>query len=105
MKLYAELDTSKEERELFMNKILADYENAFKLIGELFEEPVAIRRKGQYDNLKWRNSKLHMLHQLHIKYLKQWREIDNDTSIEKEKMLTRLLSLINSISSGLKNTG
>lgn len=105
MKLYAELDTSKEERELFMNKILADYDNAFKLIGELFEEPVAIRRKGQYDNLKWRNSKLHMLHKLHIKYLKQWREIENDTSIEKEKMLTRLLSLINSISSGLKNTG
>lgn len=105
MKLYAELDDDANERELFMNKILDDYQNGSRLIGELFEEPVSVRRKGQFDNLKWRNSKLEILHKLHIKYLNQWRNTDDQNSIEKEKMLTKLLSIINSLSSGLKNTG
>ncbi|MCH6200945.1 phosphoenolpyruvate carboxylase [Aquiflexum sp. LQ15W] len=104
MKLYAELDGDTAERDLFMGKILKDYENGFRLIGELFEEPVAVRREGQYDNLKWREGKLKILHKLHIHYLKQWREMD-DNSAEKDKMLVKLLSMINSLSSGLKNTG
>lgn len=105
MKLYAELDEKTTERQVFMNKILVDYENGLHLIEELFEESATIRRKGQYDNLKWRNSKLEILHKLHIKYLKQWRSMNEENSIEKEYMLTKLLSIINSLSSGLKNTG
>lgn len=105
MKLYAELDENTIERELFLNKILVDYENGFNLIGELLGEEAAIRRKGQYDNLKWRNSKLEILHKLHISYLKRWRSMNDQNSIEKDEMLTRLLSIINSLSSGLKNTG
>jgi phosphoenolpyruvate carboxylase len=105
MKLYADLDENIAERDVFMNKILADYENGFNLIGELFGESAAIRRKGQYDNLRWRNSKLEILHKLHIKYLKQWRGMNDQNGIEKENMLTKLLSIINSLSSGLKNTG
>lgn len=54
-----------------MNKILVDYEYGFNLIAELLGEVAEIRRKGQYDNLKWRNSKLEILHKLHIIYLKQ----------------------------------
>lgn len=105
MKLYSELDDNTNERALFINKILSDYENGFTMIGELFEESDAIRREGQYDNLKWRDSKLKILHKLHIKYLKQWRSINDENSIEKEKVLTKLLGLINSLSSGLKSTG
>jgi len=105
MQLYASLDENTEERALFMGKIITDYENGCKMIGELFEESASIRRKGQYDNLKWRNDKLKVLHNLHIKYLKQWRAITDENSIEKEKILTKLLGLINSLSSGLKNTG
>ena len=58
MKLYADLDVNKKKRELFMNIILADYENGFRMIEELFGEPASIRRNGQYDNLKWCNEKL-----------------------------------------------
>jgi len=105
MKLYAELDTNTAERELFMTKILTDYENGFNMIEKLFEASAITRRDGQYDNLEWRDSKLVVLHKLHIKYLKLWRSIDEENSIEKEKTLTKLLSIINSISSGLKNTG
>jgi len=105
MKQYAELVDDTSERELFMNKILTDCENGFFMIEELFGEPASVRRDGQYDNLKWRNSKLKILHLLHIKYLKQWRGIEDEKSVEKEQILTKLLSLINSLSSGLKNTG
>jgi phosphoenolpyruvate carboxylase len=75
------------------------------MIEDLFEEPASIRRIGQYDNLTWRNDKLIILHKLHIEHLKQWRNIKDENSIEKDKMLRKLLSLINSLSSGLKNTG
>jgi len=105
MKQYAELVDDARERELFMTKILTDYEHGFALIEELFGEPAAKRRDGQYDNLEWRNSKLRILHHLHITYLKQWRGIEDESSVEKDHMLTKLLSLINSLSSGLKSTG
>jgi phosphoenolpyruvate carboxylase len=88
-----------------MNKILTDYQNGFQMIEELFDEPATVRRNGQYDNLKWRNDKLKILHQLHIKYLKQYRSVKDETSNEKAKLLTNLFGLINSLSSGLKNTG
>jgi phosphoenolpyruvate carboxylase len=105
MKQYAELDDNAKERTLFMNKILNDYQNGCSMIEDLFEEPASIRRIGQYDNLTWRNDKLIILHKLHIEHLKQWRNIKDENSIEKDKMLRKLLSLINSLSSGLKNTG
>jgi phosphoenolpyruvate carboxylase len=75
------------------------------LIEELFEKPASIRRKGQYDTMLWRDEKLQVLHHLHIQYLRQWRAIEDENSTEKEKILTKLLSIINSLSSGLKNTG
>ena len=105
MKLYANLDDNQEESALFMSKILTDYENGRSIIEYLFDEHVTIRRKGQYDNLHWRNDKLNVLHKLHIKHLQQWRSITDENSKEKNEILKKLLSLINSVSSGLKNTG
>lgn len=105
MELYAKLDDNTEERELFMHKILTDFDNGLKLVQELFGESAVTRREGQYDNLECREDKLKVLHKLHIKYLKRWRAITDEESLEKEKLLTKLLSLINSLSSGLKNTG
>jgi phosphoenolpyruvate carboxylase len=104
MNMYADL-SERDVRDIFMSKILKDYENGIKLIEELFDEKAVKRRQGQYDNLKWRNDKLKTLHYLHIKYLKQWRNLSDENSPEKEKKLALLLSLINSMSSGLKNTG
>jgi phosphoenolpyruvate carboxylase len=105
MKQYAALDDDTEERRTFLEKILMDHENGFKLIGQLFDEPTAKRREGQYDNLKWREDKLKILHLLHIRNLKKWRSMDDTESADKEKMLVKLLSIVNSLSSGLKNTG
>ncbi|TXD81593.1 phosphoenolpyruvate carboxylase [Subsaximicrobium wynnwilliamsii] len=105
MKHYVALDEDTEERDMFLNKILRDHQNSFVLIEGLFDEPKTERRNGQYDNLKWRNDKLKILHQLHINYLKQWRSIKDENSSEKDKLLTKLLGLINALSSGLKSTG
>jgi len=105
MKYYADLDEDANERDLFMSKLLTDHQNGFRLIEELFDEPASSRRNGQYDNLQWRDDKLFTLHQLHIKYLKQWRSIADEKSLEKDQLLNKLLSLTNAISSGLKNTG
>jgi phosphoenolpyruvate carboxylase len=105
MDLYADLVETTAEREVFMSKILTDYDNCSSLIEELFEEPATIRRKSQYDNILWRDKKLKVLHHLHIDYLKKWRAIKDESSTEKEQTLTKLLSIINSLSSGLKNTG
>ncbi|MBK8054035.1 MAG: phosphoenolpyruvate carboxylase [Saprospiraceae bacterium] len=105
MNLYAELESNKEQRDMFMKIILSDYNNGMTLIEELFDDSAQNRREGQYDNLKWRDQKLKILHQLHIKYLKEWRIIKDQNSLDSEKTLGRLLALINSISSGLKNTG
>jgi len=105
MKEYAELDADVAEKEMFMDKIIQDYQHGFKMIEGLFEESASTRRDGQYDNLKWRDDKLHTLHRLHINYLLKWRGIEEENSVEKEKILTKLLSLVNAISSGLKNTG
>ena len=105
MRLYAQLDDNTEERELFINKILSDYESGFEMIEALFGSPAKIRRDGQYDNLKWRDNKLKTLHTFHLYFLKQWRQTPDKNPHEKEKLLTKLLSIINSMSSGLKNTG
>ncbi len=105
MKQYAVLDDEADERELFMNKILTDHQHSVQMLEDLFEQPASHRRTGQYDNLKWRNEKLGKLHYLHIKYLREWRNIKEENTVEKEKILTQLLSLINALSSGLKNTG
>lgn len=105
MAQYASLDNNTEERNLFMEKLLSDYQNGFHFIEDLFDEPASNRRMGQYDNLEWRNNKLAVLHQMHINYLKKWRSISDENTVEKDKMLIKLLSLINALSSGLKNTG
>lgn len=105
MECYAELDEVPSHREAYMDKILKDYHQGFQMIAQIFDEPASLRRNSQYDNLKWRNEKLKVLHRLHIKYLKAWRTNKDEESEEKEKLLTKLLSLINALSSGLKNTG
>ncbi|KEY18947.1 phosphoenolpyruvate carboxylase [Kaistella antarctica] len=105
MKLYVTLDEDAHRRNLFLDKILNDHQNGFEMIEGLFDDPKAIRRNGQYDNLKWREGKLKTLHQLHLKYLNEWRNLSDENSTEKDKLLTKLLGIINAISSGLKSTG
>lgn len=105
MKAYAALYADEGGEPVFLDHILHDHQTCMNMLEELFEEPAVTRRKGQFDNLIWRNDKLTILHRLHISYLKKWRQLPDENTTEKDKALTRLLSLINALSSGLKNTG
>jgi phosphoenolpyruvate carboxylase len=105
MQNYSKLDDYREESKIFMEKIQEDYELCLQMIEECLKKPAILRRTTQYDNLLWRNEKLNILHQLHIDYIKKWRAIPEEDFIQKEIILTQLLSIINALSSGLKNTG
>ncbi|MFD0835768.1 phosphoenolpyruvate carboxylase [Mariniflexile aquimaris] len=105
MKRYAAMEPDTSIRKKLLDMILKDFEEGIATIEELLGEPVEVRRLGQIDNLKRREKELQVLHELHIKYLKEWREIKDTNSVDGDKLLTRLLSIINSLSGGLKNTG
>jgi phosphoenolpyruvate carboxylase len=103
MAQYTALDDEHERRERLVSLLLDDYHNGFHGIEDLFAEPASVRRNTQYNNLRWRNEKLIYLHQLHLDQLRQWRS-ESQPEV-KDAQLLRLLSIINAISSGLKNTG
>ena len=105
MKKYAELETEEAIRTKLLDMILADYEAGIKYINEIMGAPAEDRRTGQIDNLKRRTQELKVLHELHIKYIKEWRTIKDTNPIEGDQILTKLLSITNSLSGGLKNTG
>lgn len=105
MRRYADLVGDAGTRARFIDKILTDHEQGFLRLAELFGEPAATRRTGQYDNQIWRHDALVILHDLHIAELRRWRAMGEADSVEKERSLATLLSIINAISSGLKNTG
>lgn len=105
MKVYSGLVTDDGIRFKFLNMILADFEDGIIHIQELLGEEASVRRTGQFENLNRREEALQVLHELHIKYLKEWRAIKDANPIEGEKLLTKLLSITNALSGGLKSTG
>jgi phosphoenolpyruvate carboxylase len=105
MRRYADLVENTATRDRFIDMILTDHERGFMRLAELFGEPTATRRSGQYDGQLWRHDALVILHGLHIEELRRWRAMGETDSLVKERSLTTLLSIINAISCGLKNTG
>jgi phosphoenolpyruvate carboxylase len=105
MQEYAALVNDSKIKDHFMRMILEDHAEGIKQIETIFGAPLANRRINQLENLQKREKELKILHRLQIKHLKEWREIKNEFPEKADKLLTKLLSLINSISSGLKSTG
>jgi phosphoenolpyruvate carboxylase len=105
MQEYAALVDDSKIKDHFMRMILEDHAEGIQQIEAIFGAPLANRRINQLENLQKREKELKILHKLQIKHLKEWREIKNEFPDKADKLLTKLLSLINSISSGLKSTG
>ncbi|MBJ2175092.1 phosphoenolpyruvate carboxylase [Aureibaculum sp. A20] len=105
MKVYSELVSDKDIKTNFLNLILTDYKEGIIHIEDLLGESASVRRIGQIENLKRREKELEVLHKLHIQYLKEWRSLMVTNPIEGDQLLTKLLSITNSLSGGLKNTG
>lgn len=105
MEVYAKLEPDKKIRLKLLNMILIDFKEGIAHIEDILGEPASTRRVGQFENLKKRENELKVLHELHIKYLIKWRKIKDIDPVEGDKILTKLLLIINSLSGGLKNTG
>ncbi|MGL2987132.1 phosphoenolpyruvate carboxylase [Flavobacterium sp. RSSA_27] len=105
MKEYAALVKDSGIKDHFLTMILQEHNDGKKQIELLFDEPLEKRRINQLENLNKRKNELSILHHLQVKYIKEWRELKEEQPEKAEKILTKLLSLINSISSGLKSTG
>ena len=105
MQEYAALVKDPVIKDYFLGIILKDHTEGIKQIEGVFGEPLKNRRINQLENLHKRETELKILHKLQVKYIKEWREIKEEDPEKAERLLTKLLSLINSISSGLKSTG
>jgi len=105
MKKYSKLVENKKLREEMLNLILHDFHLAKLHIEEIFGSPASERRKGQYINMKLRENELYILHELHIKYLKKWRNLKGSGTKKEEKILKKLLKIVYALSGGLKSTG
>ncbi len=105
MKVYSELVENRQVRNELLDLILTDYSYGISEIENLLGGPASERRKGQFENKKYREKQLKVLHELHIKYLKEWRIILSVDGKVADKLLPKLLSIINSLTGGLKSTG
>lgn len=105
MKAYADLVTDEQLKTDFLNTLLPDYHLGLQHISNLLGEPIEKRRISRLENLQIRDKELVLLHQLQINYLKAWRKTREADPGLAEILQKKLFSTINSISSGLKNTG
>jgi phosphoenolpyruvate carboxylase len=105
MKAYAALVDDASIREALLELVLSDYEEASRQVADLFELPREKRRVSQIENNARRSNALHILHELHLDYLRQWRQAVAQQSKEAEPLLLHLLLLTNALSGGLKSTG
>jgi phosphoenolpyruvate carboxylase len=105
MQAYADLNKDEAIKSEFLALITDEHQEALHQISQFFELPLAERRAGQLENLQRRARGLQILHNLQIAYIKNWRNLKNTDPEKADALLPTLLSIINSISSGLKNTG
>lgn len=105
MDSYAEMVSDEESRTELMKKIREDYELGLKHISWIFGKPLEERRGSRLASLEIRAQELATLQTLQLKYIKAWRAIKEGNKQEADELLRRILATINSISSGLKNTG
>ena len=105
MNAYSALVDNSEVRDEIMELLLNDYAYGISEIEDLLGGSASERRVGQFENKKYRDKQLKVLHELHIKYLKEWRVVLPLDSSIADMLLPKLLSIINALTGGLKSTG
>jgi phosphoenolpyruvate carboxylase len=105
MKAFADLVHDTSVKTELMELILTDYELCLKQIETLMSASVEKRRISRLENNKLRNEALGVLHLIQIQTLKEWRKHEKSDSEEGDKLLLKLLLLVNALAGGLKGTG
>ncbi len=99
--MVAEADVRKE----IMDLILTDYEAGLAQIERIMGASVEARRVSRLDNNRLRKAGLDMLHEIQTKSIQEWREVREKDADESDRLLLKLLLLVNALSGGLKSTG
>ena len=105
MQAFANLIPNAATREELMELILGDYQAGLQSIEELLEGSVEQRRLSRLENNKLRKEGLGLLHQIQLESIQQWRASKAEPSAENDRLLLKLLLLVNALSGGLKSTG
>jgi len=105
MKQYANLVKDDVLRSDFMNLIMDEFTQAREQLMELLGEEAVNRRHSLLDNIHRRRRALIKLHQMHINYLNQWRQLTDEQKDANPDLLDRLLMITTALSGGLKSTG
>ncbi|MCO6451311.1 MAG: phosphoenolpyruvate carboxylase [Caldilineales bacterium] len=103
MRQYADLVADSEVRERIFALIAAEFGRTHRMLENIYDGPLPMRRHTLYELLAVRQPGLRVLHRQQIDLLKEWRtsaDADKD-----EALLARLLLTINAIASGLRTTG
>ncbi|MCB1141389.1 MAG: phosphoenolpyruvate carboxylase [Leptospiraceae bacterium] len=105
MNEYAGLLEDSTIRATFLEEIQKDYDLALSHLEEIFQEPSSSRRTSLNYYLSLRNPILKILHKKQISHIQKWRALKEEDTEERQNQIKTLLTLVNSISGGLKNTG
>ena len=105
MNEFANLVPDAEVRSDLMALIQTDYKEGLHQIERLMDAPTAVRRVAQLENVKLRGRALEVLHRMQREYVEQFRVLKDTDSEESDRLLVKLLLLVNAISGGLKGTG
>jgi phosphoenolpyruvate carboxylase len=105
MKAFAEMVPNPSVRSELLEHILDDYQEGLQQIAYLMSGPVAERRISQLENIRLRGKALAILHQMQIRDIKKWRSLKEMDPEAADKLLFKLLLLVNALSGGLKGTG
>lgn len=103
---FAALVPDEDIRTSIMTLLQNDREAGLEQISLVLGKPQEQRRVGQLTNIRRRGETLDHLHQLQIRYLRQWRaERSDDKAEASDLLLKKLLNITNGVAGGLKSTG
>ncbi|MCI4670569.1 MAG: phosphoenolpyruvate carboxylase [Bacteroidia bacterium] len=105
MKAFAEFVENSEVREDLMGLIEKDYGKGLTQIEKLMGSPASVRRITQLENISLRSRALSLVHQMQLDNIKKWRTVRESDPEKSDKLLLKLLLLVNALSGGLKGTG
>ena len=105
MKLYADLVQNPEVKEKVLKLLLDELAKTRKIMSELLGRPLKERRKNHFYSTGLRAEALTILHKNQVNNLKQWRNAENKSEEEKDKLLNQLLISVNAIANAMGTTG
>ena len=105
IKMYAGLVQNKEVRDSILEILLTELDKTRERMMELLGRPMKERRKNHYYSTGLRAEALTILHKNQVSHLEKWRDSEQQTQEEKDKLLTQLLSSVNAIANAMGTTG